>query len=1152
MANQDYVAKLKLSNENAKKSIKELKDEINSLKTQNKLLGQSARKVAGESNGAWKMWGDTLKSNTTLVGKLQRKLADFKEPLDTISKKFTGMDFMGFAKFGSIAGGIGLVADQFITSSKKAIEFEDSLSNLSAITGQSGQDLENLKQQIIETGNATSKSFTTIADSYTKVGSKMPELLQQPKALDAVTRSVITLSKAARMDLDSATESLTGIMNQMGASASESAKYINVLAAGSKNGAGDIQYLSTAMNKAGTSIKSAGLSIEQGTALIEVLAQKIPDAATAGTNLRNILLKMMQGADEFNPKVVGLSTALDNLSKHTSDTTFMVKMFGSENVNAAITLAESTKKCNELTDAVTGTNEAELQAKTQTDNVAGAVKRLQQDWENFITSLNNSQGAIKTVINLLDGLIKSWQWALSAKNAYEDAGDRGTSGAQETSENYKRESTTNNAGDAKKAYQEYKRKMEASIADAERSANKLIEDGVNAESKSRQKTLYNAAHQAKMRAEELRKQLAKVTENDFKPVVEVNTNTDTNTDKNKKTNVTKTESALERYEREMSVAVAKYNAGLTNQKEYFDDQIKAIQTYLSELTKDTKSMKTNRSVIDSLTKKVKELKSASSVLNITQNVYKEFAKSTEKYNDGIINQEEYIKEYRNSLQKVINSLYDVDNLNEEQKKAQKDYIQKLKDFDVKLDNIAKDYQKKVDSIDFNKKVLTSEENVRDIKSGETPNELYQLLRQESIERKNLLKVYQVEKQTAQKRAETVGVEFNLDSFDTEFATKYSKILSDAGIKNNGNGTLEQEIKFKLVEGEPTFDEFFENKKWTENWKGDKSNYSLNTTSNQQLSKQTDFRPQLTGVEKYQDELNKLLDMHKKIEEVQVNLAKQQYDAGELDYQVDTTELDNLEKQITEVGKKLKDALNTEMKIEGIDKTLQGISTLGHTVEMWRDMGETVANAKDGFSAFLSVFDGVVSTFETVNGLIKLYNSLQELFGGVTAASTVATEGLAAAEGSKSASDATNTATAIATATAMKAEQVAALDLASALIFAAHASIPFAGVGIASGQVESMLGAMSGFKAQTLALGSFAGGGIIPGASVAGDNISASVNLNSGEMILNTRQQKNLFDLLDSGVTVSNNNLGGLVKFRIEGKELVGVLNNYNTSKSKLR
>lgn len=78
------------------------------------------------------------------------------------------------------------------------------------------------------------------------------------------------------------------------------------------------------------------------------------------------------------------------------------------------------------------------------------------------------------------------------------------------------------------------------------------------------------------------------------------------------------------------------------------------------------------------------------------------------------------------------------------------------------------------------------------------------------------------------------------------------------------------------------------------------------------------------------------------------------------------------------------------------------------------------------------------------------------------------------------------------------------------------------------------------------MGKFAEGGIVGGSSYSGDRLMAHVN--SGEMILNGRQQKNLFDLLDSGDVGGAS--GGDVSFRIRGDQLYGVLKNYTNVKSK--
>jgi hypothetical protein len=78
---------------------------------------------------------------------------------------------------------------------------------------------------------------------------------------------------------------------------------------------------------------------------------------------------------------------------------------------------------------------------------------------------------------------------------------------------------------------------------------------------------------------------------------------------------------------------------------------------------------------------------------------------------------------------------------------------------------------------------------------------------------------------------------------------------------------------------------------------------------------------------------------------------------------------------------------------------------------------------------------------------------------------------------------------------------------------------------------------------------FAAGGIISGSSHIGDMNLARVN--GGEMILNTRQQANLFNMLDKNRLPQSPISSGEVTFRIQGDTLVGVIDNYNRKRSRI-
>ncbi|MBD5386335.1 hypothetical protein HDR70_00355 [bacterium] len=107
--------------------------------------------------------------------------------------------------------------------------------------------------------------------------------------------------------------------------------------------------------------------------------------------------------------------------------------------------------------------------------------------------------------------------------------------------------------------------------------------------------------------------------------------------------------------------------------------------------------------------------------------------------------------------------------------------------------------------------------------------------------------------------------------------------------------------------------------------------------------------------------------------------------------------------------------------------------------------------------------------------------------------------------------------------------------------------PWEWIAFAASGTATLVASIASIKSAT----SFANGGIFDGRSSIGDMNFARVN--SGEMILNHTQQGRLFHLLNGDGGASNNSIAnGNVSFHIRGKDLVGVLNNYNSKQSKAR
>lgn len=339
--------------------------------------------------------------------KAEKSLKNFSKQGGLASKALGGLKGMlaGGLAFAGVSTALGDIV-------QKTMEFERAISSLSSLTGLVGDDLNYLRQQAIILGATTTQTATQVADAFKLIGSQQPQLLESKEALVAVTRSAITLAEASETDVPTAAKALSGALNQMGAGAEYAQSYINILAAASQKGSADIGYLNKAVEKSGGTANAVGIKFNELVAAIETIAPKITEASEAGTQLRNIFLKLESSSDRnLKPSVVGLGGAIDNLAKQHLTAGEMAKKFGVENVNAALALVKSKDVYHDLTDAITGTSTATEQAATNTDNLAGAATRFGSAWEGLVLTLNKSDGVLKNIVDwsagLLDNLRKS-------------------------------------------------------------------------------------------------------------------------------------------------------------------------------------------------------------------------------------------------------------------------------------------------------------------------------------------------------------------------------------------------------------------------------------------------------------------------------------------------------------------------------------------------------------------------------------------------------------------------------------------------------------------------------------------------------------------------------------------------------------------------
>lgn len=257
---------------------------------------------------------------------------------------------------------------------------EEAKADVQALTGLDEESIAWLEQQakrlstsMDENGIRIRQSATEILDAYKLVGSAKPELLQDKEALNAVTKQALILAQASGMTLKDAVDAVTLSLNQFGDGADQAARYANVMAAGSKYGSAAVESVTKSLRNSGVAAASANVSIEQTVGMIETLAEKGIKDEVAGTGLKKFFLTLQTGADETNPKIVGLETALDNLAAKQLNATKIKEMFGEEGYNVASVLINETEKVKYYTQAVSGTGVAIEQAGIKSQTAAAKL-----------------------------------------------------------------------------------------------------------------------------------------------------------------------------------------------------------------------------------------------------------------------------------------------------------------------------------------------------------------------------------------------------------------------------------------------------------------------------------------------------------------------------------------------------------------------------------------------------------------------------------------------------------------------------------------------------------------------------------------------------------------------------------------------------------
>ena len=444
---QEYQATLDKVNQAAKQEVAVMEEEksaADQLKEKIASLRKEMEQLALTGQEGSPMF-DEMSKQVAELEKQQKKASDAVN--GSVSKK-KGFDLKGMGQemadklgvgqaFGAIttaanpaALAITATAGTMIMAGKAASEFENHLDDLQALTQASDEDIKKMGDTSLELSKKFGKSAGDIVDSMGLIGSQAPELLADGEALAFVTDAAMTLGGAGSIAVEDAAKAITTVMNQMGVAGDEAMNIANTIEAAEQKGSASVAYLSTAIEKSGTMAKKAGLSYVELAAMIETVGPTFSSADVAGTGLQGTLLALTsQANNDFNPAIVGMEKALDNLSAAHLSNAEMTKLVGASNITMLSTMIDGREEYARYQKEIDGTTAAQDAAASKTDNMAGMVSKLKATWDAFLITLGQSgliQGIADNIMMVMTALGEVIDVISEVIDAFDGFGGEGT------------------------------------------------------------------------------------------------------------------------------------------------------------------------------------------------------------------------------------------------------------------------------------------------------------------------------------------------------------------------------------------------------------------------------------------------------------------------------------------------------------------------------------------------------------------------------------------------------------------------------------------------------------------------------------------------------------------------------------------------------
>lgn len=342
---------------------------------------------------------------------------------------------------------LGSLKDKAVEAAKYAIDvgssFEAGMSQVAAISGASGGELEQLEEKAKQLGAATKFSATDAADAMTNMSLAGWTVEQTLDGIDGVMQ----LAAASGMELADASQIVTDNVSTFGLAASDASKLADMMAYAQANSSTTAAELGEAYKNCAANMSASGQDIETTTSLLEAMANNGLRGSEAGTALaavmRDMTSKMKDGKiaiGDANVEVMDSNGNFRDMTDILKDVEDATDGMGDAQKQAALMstfTSDSIKGLNMLlstgADQVAGfetslrncSGAAGDMADTMQDNLSGKLSELESATEGLgIAVYDHIKGPIQGAVDLATSAITGMTDLISpAKDEMESFND---------------------------------------------------------------------------------------------------------------------------------------------------------------------------------------------------------------------------------------------------------------------------------------------------------------------------------------------------------------------------------------------------------------------------------------------------------------------------------------------------------------------------------------------------------------------------------------------------------------------------------------------------------------------------------------------------------------------------------------------------------